>query len=110
MITQEDGNIEIRQAWDAESNVMQVFGEAKVVSDLVPDDFKTLFENYETHAVEANATVKAAYKIGTDEGVDTIKSVVNAPWPVSERVMFCTRYLDLDQDGSHMILSSSDGN
>lgn len=39
-----------------------------------------------------------------------MKVVAIAPWPISNRVMFSTRYLELDVDGGHMMLFCSDGN
>lgn len=49
-------------------------------------------------------------KVGSDEGVDTMKIVAKAPWPISNRIMFSTRYLELDVDGGHMMLFCADGN
>ena len=40
-----------------------------------------------------------------------MKVVAKAPWPISNRVMFSTRYLEMNnEDGSHMMLFCSDGN
>lgn len=46
-IEKEDGNIQVRQSWDEATNVMMAFGEQKVIQGLVPDDFKTFFENWD---------------------------------------------------------------
>ena len=47
VLSEEDGNMEVRQTWAEGTNVMQNFGESKVVPDLVPDDFKILFEQFD---------------------------------------------------------------
>merc|ERR1719362_2798124 len=40
-----------------------------------------------------------------------MKFIAKLPWPLSNRVMFSSHYLELDQeDGSHMMLFSGDGN
>ena len=109
-ITEEGGNIEVRQSWDEVTNVMMAFGEQKLIPDLVPDDFLRFFENWDTVGAEANDTVESIEKVGTDEGVDTLKIVAKAPWPISNRVMFSTRYLELNQDGGHMMLFCGNGN
>ena len=109
-ITEEDGNVEVRQSWDETTNVMMAFGEQKVVQGLMPDDFLRFFETWETVGAEANSSIDSIEKVGTDEGVDTMKVIANAPWPLSNRVMFSTRYLELNQDGGHMALFAAAGN
>ena len=109
-ITEDDGNVEVRQTWDETTNVMMGFGQAKVIPDLVPDDFRVFFEQWDVHGAGANDTVESITKVSTDNGVDTLKIVAIAPWPISNRVMFSTRYLEMDMDGGHMILFCSDGN
>ena len=89
---------------------MMAFGEQKIISDLLPDDFLPFFNNWDTVGASANATVESIDKIGTDEGVDTMKIIANAPWPISNRIMFSTRYLELNQDGGHMMLFCGKGN
>ena len=89
---------------------MMAFGEHKLIPDLVPDDFRFFFEHYDTVGAEANATLESVEKVGSDNGVDTIKAVARAPWPIYYRIMFSTRYLELDLDGGHMILFSGAGN
>ena len=39
-----------------------------------------------------------------------MKVVGKTPWPLSNRVMFSTRFIELDVDGGHMCLFSADGN
>ena len=109
-IEEEGGNIQVRQSWDEATNVMMAFGEQKVIEGLVPDDFRAFFEQWDQHGAGANDTIDTIDKVGTDEGVDTMKVVAKAPWPLSNRVMFSTRYLEMDQEGSHMILFSAAGN
>ena len=109
-ITEEGGNIEVRQSWDDATNVMMAFGEQKVIADLHPDDFKTFFVNWDTVGKDANATLESVVKVGSDDGVDVIKVVAKTPWPLSNRVMFSGRYLELDCDGGHMMLFTTDGN
>ena len=109
-ITEDGGNIEVRQSWDAENNVMIVFGEQKLIEGMVPDDFRTFYENWDTVGAEANDTLELVEKVGSDEGVDTMKCIASTPWPLSNRVMFSTRYLEFDVDGAHMMLFSGDGN
>eukprot|EP00354_Favella_ehrenbergii_P001977 CAMPEP_0170468572 /NCGR_PEP_ID=MMETSP0123-20130129/11700_1 /TAXON_ID=182087 /ORGANISM="Favella ehrenbergii, Strain Fehren 1" /LENGTH=165 /DNA_ID=CAMNT_0010735171 /DNA_START=110 /DNA_END=607 /DNA_ORIENTATION=- len=109
-IDEENGNIQVRQSWDEAANVMMAFGEQKLIPGLVPDDFRTFFETWDRVGAEANATIESLVKIGTDEGVDTIKVIAKTPWPLSNRVMFSTRYLELEVDGGHMMLFSADGN
>ena len=89
---------------------MQAFGECKNCVGLVPDDFKGFFENWDTVGASANATIESITKVGTDSGVDTLKIVAKAPWPLSNRIMFSTRYMELDLDGGHMMLFCSDTN
>lgn len=109
-ITEEDGNIEVRQTWDENTNVMMGFGQQKMIEGLVPDDFRKFFEEWDTHGASANDTIVSIDKVATDNGVDTMKVVAAAPWPISNRVMFSTRYLEMDIEGGHMILFCSDGN
>ena len=89
---------------------MMGFGQQKMIEGIVPDDFKPFFENWDTHGASANDTVESITKVQTDNGVDTMKVVAKAPWPISNRVMFSTRYLEFDVDGGHMMLFCSDGN
>ena len=86
------------------------FGEQKLISGLVPDDFRTFFERWGEVGASANDTVESITHCGSDEGVDIFKVVAIAPWPISNRVMFSTRYLELDVDGGHIMLFCSDGN
>lgn len=81
-----------------------------MIQGVVPDDFKPFFENWDTHGAAANDTVESITKVATDGGVDTMKVVAKAPWPISNRVMFSTRYLEFDVDGGHMMLFCSAGN
>ena len=61
---------------------MMAFGEAKVVADLVPDDFKPYFEQWGSGAGAAsNDTIDSIVGVGSDEGVDTFKIVAKTPWP-----------------------------
>ena len=89
---------------------MMGFGTQKVIADIVPDDFRVFFEQWESHGAGANDTIESIDKVGTDNGVDTLKIVAKAPWPISNRVMFSTRYLEMDLDGGHMMLFCSAGN
>ena len=107
---EEKGNIQVRQSWDEATNVMMAFGEQKVIEGFTPDDFRPFFENWDTLGCDANATLESVTKVGSDNGVDTMKVVASCPWPLSNRVMFSTRYLELDQDGGHMMLFCTDGN
>ena len=110
MVEEEGGNIQVRQFWDQEANVMTVFGEYKVIPGLVPDDFRTFFEQWDVVGAAANDTIDTVDKCGTDSGVDTLKIVALAPWPIWNRVMFSTRYLEMDIDDGHMMLFSGAGN
>ena len=81
-----------------------------MVNDLVPDDFLEFIENWELYGAEANDTITSIDKIATDNGVDTMRIIVGTPWPLSDRILFDTRYCELNQDGCHMMLLSSSGN
>ena len=109
-ITEEDGNIEVRQSWDETTNVMMGFGQQKVIDGIVPDDFRVFFEEWDTKGADANDTVESIRKVASDNGVDTMKIIAKAPWPISNRVMFSTRYLEMDVDGGHMMIFCSAGN
>ena len=76
----------------------------------MPDDFRRFMENWDTVGADANKTIESIVKVGTDGGVDTLKIVAKTPWPLSNRVMFSTRYMEFDVDGGHMMLFSADGN
>ena len=89
---------------------MMAFGEQKLIPNLTPDDFLPFFNNWETCGAEANDTVESIAKIGTDDGVDTLKIIAKATWPISNRIMLSTRYLELNQDGGHMMLFCGQGN
>ena len=82
-VEEDDGNIEIRQSWDDAKNTMLNFGECKNCGDLIPSDFKAFMENWEAHGKDANQTLASLNKVGSDNGVDTFKLVVNVPWPLS---------------------------
>merc|ERR1712060_455782 len=109
-IDEDGGNVQVRQHFDEATNVGQNFGEVKLVSDLVPDDFRAYFERWDTAGKESNADVESIHNCGSDQGVDTIKIVGKAPWPLSNRVMFSTRYMEFDVDGGHQMLFCGDGN
>ena len=109
-IEEEGGNIQVRQHWDEEKNVMKAFGEQKCIPGVTPDDFRAFFENWDTVGASANETIESIVKCGTDEGVDTLKIVAKAPWPISNRIMFSTRYNEFDVDGGHMMLFCGAGN
>ena len=109
-IEEEQGNIQVRQQWDQERNIMLNFGEQKLIPGLVPDDFRVFFERWCEVGASANDSLESITLCGSDEGVDTLKVIALAPWPLSNRVMFSTRYLELDVDGGHMMLFCSDGN
>ena len=108
-IEEQDGNLVIRQSWD-ESGVQLAFGEIKRIEGVTPDDFRPYMEQWETHGIESNRNLKRGGKVASDNGVDTMVAEIHAPWPVSNRIVFITRYLELDVDGTHMMLTSSDGN
>ena len=108
-IEEESGNVQVRQSWDEAKNVMVNFAEQKVIDGIVPDDFKPFFDNWDTLGAGANDTIESLSKVGSDDGVDTMKVVAKAPWPISNRIMFSTRYLE-SEDGGHMMLFCSAGN
>ena len=89
---------------------MQNFVEQKIIQGLVPDDFRTFFEQFDTLATSANDKIVSITKCGTDSGVDTLKIVAKEAYPIFNRVMFSTRYLEMDVDGGHMMLFSGAGN
>ena len=109
-INEDNNNVQVRQSWDESVNTMLAFGEMKVIEGLTPDDFRTYFEQWDTLAVDSNKTIQSCEKIGTDDGVDTLKIIAKTPWPLSNRIMFSTRYLEFDVDGGHMMLFSGDAN
>ena len=110
-ITEDNGNLEVRQSWDTENNVMKVFGKQRRVEGLVPDDFRPFFENYEQHGAAANDSVEMIEKLCTDsEGFDMFKCHVHAPWPISNRIMFSTRFMWFSEEEGHMLLFCSDQN
>ena len=86
------------------------FGEIKRIEGVTPDDFRPYMEQWETHGIESNRNIVRGGKVASDNGVDTMFAEIHAPWPVSNRIMFVTFYLELDVDGTHLLLSSSDGN
>ena len=89
---------------------MLCFAKMEFIEGLVPDDFKAYIENFDTAGIESNEQFKSGEKVAEDNGVDTIKVVVHAPWPVWDRIMFFTKYMELDVDGSHLMLTSTAGN
>lgn len=109
-IEEEGGNIQVRQEWDQEKNVMKSFGEQKVIPGIFPDDFRAFYDDWERHGAAANGSIDTITKVATDNGVDTLKIVIDTPWPLSNRVMFNTRYLEMDVDGGHIMLFCSAGN
>ena len=83
----------------------------KMIEGLSVDDFRPFMANWEAHGADANPSIASITKVGTDEGVDILKVHGKAPWPISDRIMFSARYLDLDrEDGSHMMLFCGHGN
>ena len=100
----------VRQSWDDETGVQLAFGEMKRIEGVTPEDFRPYIEQWETDGIESNRNIKRGGKVATDNGVDTIVAEINAPWPVWNRIMFITRYMELDVDGTHMMLTCSDGN
>ena len=108
-ISEDDGNLEVRQTWD-ETGVQLAFGQVKRVEGLTPDDFRMFIEQWDTIGIQSNASILRGGKVATDNGVDTIICEAHAPWPISNRITLVTKYMDLDIDGSHMMLTSSDGN
>ena len=46
-IEEENGNIEVRQTWDENTNVMMGFGQQKMIEGVVPDDFITFFQDWD---------------------------------------------------------------
>ena len=46
-IEEENGNIEVRQTWDENTNVMMGFGQQKMIEGIVPDDFITFFNDWD---------------------------------------------------------------
>ena len=110
-IDEEGGLMQVRQQWDEATNVMLNFGVHKRIEGLVPDDFRPFFERWcDGVGCESNDTLGSVDIVGNDEGVDTVKAVAKAPWPISDRIMFSTRYIEFDVDGGHMMLFSGDGN
>ena len=111
VIEEEDGNIQVRQTWDDSTNTMVNFAVCKFREGLVPDDFKPYFADWDQHGASVNDTIDTASKVGSDNGVDIMKILIKAPWPIWQRLMFTTSYLELDQeDGSHLLLMCSDSN
>ena len=87
------------------------YAECKVCEGIVPDDVKPFFLEYEQYGAAANDTLESITVIANEDGVKTMKFIAKLPWPLSNRVMFSSHYLELDQeDGSHMMLFSGDGN
>ena len=108
-ISEDEGNLEVRQTWD-ETGVQLAFGQVKRVEGLTPDDFRMFIEQWDTIGIQSNASIVRGGKVAEDNGVDTIIAEGHAPWPISNRITLVTKYMDLDIDGSHMMLTSSDGN
>ena len=102
--------MEVRQSWDEATNVMMSFGKYARIEGLVPDDFRTFFENWDTLGADANDTIDYITKVQSDNGVDTMKVVAKAPWPISNRIMFSTRYMEFSDEIGHMMLFCSSGN
>ena len=87
------------------------FAVCKNQEGVTPEDFKEYLEKWDTYGEEANDTIDKVTKVANDNGVDTMKVSVFAPWPVWYRMMIITRYLELENDdGSVLMLFSSDGN
>ena len=95
-IDEENGNLQVRMSWDESVNTMICIGVQHMIEGLVPDDFRAFMENWDQIGNDANKSIISAQKIGTDDGVDTIKVLAKTPWPLSNRLMFSTRYLELD--------------
>ena len=75
---------------------------------IVPDDFRQYFERWEEHGPAVNASIKCAEKIDAKNGDDLLKIVIETPWPLWNRVMYCSRYLEMDlEDGGNLMLFSS---
>ena len=64
---------------------------------IVPDVFKPIFDNWVTPRAGTNNTIETLSRIGSDYGVDTMKVVANVPWPISNRIMFCTNFEKLKE-------------
>ena len=109
-INEQGGNLVVRQTWDDELGVQLAFGEIKRIEGATPDDFRPYIENWDTIGIESNKNLKRGGKVATDNGVDTILTEVIAPWPVWNRILFITKYVEFDIDGAHLMLTSSDGN
>ena len=110
-ITADDGNLEVRQSWDTENKLMTVFGKQRRIEGLVPDDFRPFFENYEQHGAAANKLIKLIEKLCTNsEGFDTFKCHAHAPWPIWNRIMFITRFMEFSEEEGHIMLFCSDQN
>ena len=96
-IEKDKGNVQVRQSLNDTKKVMANFAEQKVFDGIVPDVFKPIFDNWVTPRAGTNNTIETLSRIGSDYGVDTMKVVANVPWPISNRIMFCTNFEKLKE-------------
>ena len=109
VIEKEDGNVTVRQTWDG--NKMVSVSEAKVVEGLVPADFKDFWERWDEVAKEANDTLVSVQLCEKTEGLKVIRYEAHCPWPIWNRVLISTFYLNFDlEDGTQCCVFSDIGN
>lgn len=84
--------------------------EVPLVRAVMPNEFKYFIENWLVAAKEINTMIDSIEELEPVQGIKISKSVANAPWPLSKRVVFAARYPCLDyKPNEHVFVMSEKG-
>jgi len=109
VMSRQQGNIEVRTKW--EGDCMLSVGEAKVV-DHHPSEFKGFFEDFSQAFPKVNAMAKRVTALeGDNTEKEALKSVLQFPFPLKDRIMIHWKYTILDRgQDEHLLLISEEDN
>lgn len=92
---------------DGKTNIVT---EVPLVEGVLPDEFKYFIENWAVAAKEINPMLDSITELEPVQGYKVSRSVANAPWPLSNRVVYAARYPCIDyKPNEHVYVMSERG-
>ncbi len=79
-----------------EESKLSVITEVPLVAGLVPNDFKYFIENWVECIKSVNTMLIEVVDLQPVQGVPVARSIADAPWPLSKRMMYTARYISVN--------------
>lgn len=107
-MSEKRGNIVVRTKWEGSN--MVTLGEAKRVKKH-PKDYQTFLENFNEAFPKVNPMSKKILHLEYDDDREGLKSILNFPFPLTNRIMVDWKYLKLNRnEDEHLLIISAEEN